>query len=231
MKIKLNQNLNQKLILSQKMRQALSILSLSHEELKQVIQEELLENPLLEVKEGASSPSTVSRPPADLFASFYDQKDFPSRNSIENTLTEPPSLKSFVLKQVEMSPLPEKIKILLKLLISYLDERAYLTINLKEMAQREEIPLNLLEEALRTLQGLEPAGLGGRNLQECLLIQLRNKKSDTRIPQLIIKSHIHNLRERKYKNIAYDLDISFKRAGKAPKDDFILRTKSGKEFF
>ena len=236
MKIKLSQNLSQKLILSQKMQQSLSILSLSHEELKQAIQQELLENPLLEVIENPPAKIKDSIPSSssfrlDPFASFYDKKNTHLKTFIEDSLTETPSLKSFVLKQVELSAFPKKIKILLTVLISYLDERAYLNLNLEELALKEKLPLNLLKEALRVLQSLEPAGLGAKNLQECLLIQLRQKKEDTDVAQLIVKNHLHNLKEKKYKTIAYDLNISFKELDRLLKTILSLEPNPGRSFF
>ena len=237
MKIKLSQSLNQKLILSQKMQQSLSILSLSHEELKQAIQKELLENPLLESIENQKAPARLKGAARvsgygrlDPFASFYDKKTTHSKAFIEDFITEPPSLKSFVLRQAELSLFPKKIKILLALLISYLDERAYLTVNLEELAVKEKISLNLLKEALLALQSLEPSGLGGKNLKECLLIQLRQKKEDTTTPQLIIKNHLNNLKEKKHKTIAYDLNISLKDLAKHLKTILSLEPNPGRNF-
>ena len=235
MKIKLSQNLSQKLILSQKMQQSLSILSLSHEELRQAIQQELLENPLLEVIENPPAKIKDSIPSSssfrlDPFASFYDKKNTHPKTFMEDSLTETPSLKSFVLKQVELSAFPKKIKILLTVLISYLDERAYLNLNLEDLALKEKLPLNLLKEALYVLQSLEPAGLGAKNLQECLLIQLRQKKEDTDIAQLIVKNHLHNLKEKKYKTIAYDLNISFKELDRLLKTILSLEPNPGRNF-
>lgn len=237
MKIKLGQNLSQRLILSQKMQKSLSILSLSHEELKQAIQKELLENPLLEAVETRENLANL-KPPAlslgygrpNLFASFYDKKTNHSEAFMEDFITEPLSLKSFVLKQIESSLFPEKMKILLVFLVSYLNERAYLDVNLADLAEKEKIPLNTLKEALLVLQSLEPAGLGGKDLQECLLIQLRQKKTDTRIPILIIKNHLNNLKEKKYQAIAYDLNLSLKELAKHLKVILSLEPNPGRNF-
>ena len=96
---------------------------------------------------------------------------------------------------------------ILPFLISYLDEMAYLDLDIKELAEKEKISFSLLKEALKALQSLEPIGVGGRDLKECLLIQLKHKKEDTKNAGLIVKHHLQNIKDKKYKVIAYDLDI------------------------
>ena len=215
MPLKLSLSFNQKLTISHRMQQSLSVLSLSHEELNQAIQQELLENPLLETMESMdSSPSETNnfeisrfRMYDSLEASYKKDKKY-SQAFAEDLLSEPVSLKSYVLKQVEMSFFPRKVKVLLPLLISYLDDRAYLDLDIEELAEKEKIPFRLLQESLQALQSLEPIGLGGRNLKECLLIQLRHRKEGTKNTGLIVKHHLQNIKEKKYKAIAYDLNIS-----------------------
>lgn len=216
MSLKLEQRLNQKLTMSHRMQQSLSVLSLSHEELNQVIQQELLENPLLEAVESkdlSPSENKKSEPLSfrmyDALESSYKKTTDNSKGFIEDFLIEPVSLKSHVLKQVELSFFSRKIKVILPFLISCLDERAYLNLNLEELAETEKIPLTLLKEALSALQSLEPMGLGGRNLEECLLIQLRHKKGNTKKACLIVKNHLKNMKDKKYMAIAHDLNISF----------------------
>ena len=217
MSLKLQQHLSQKLTISHKMQQSLSILALSHEELKQAIQKELLENPLLETVETNESNNSDKNQSKisnfkiyDTLESTYEKRKKNSEAPMEDFLTEPISLKSFVLNQVEMSFFPREIKVILPFFISSLDDRGYLNLDLNELALQEKIPLSLLNKSLSALQSLEPMGLGGRNLEECLLIQLRHKKEDTTIPSLIIRNHLQNIKEKKYKAIAYDLNISLK---------------------
>ena len=215
MSLKLECRFNQKLTISHRMQQSLSLLSLSQEELNQAIQRELLENPLLETVDSKASLSEEQRSEVsgfriyDCLESPYMKKGESSKGFVEDFLTEPASLKNHILKQVEMSFFPKDIKALLPLLVSYLNERAYLTVDIEELAEKEKISFRLLESALFALQSLEPVGIGGRNLKECLLIQLRQKKGDTTKAALIVKGHLTNLKEKKYMAIAHDLGISF----------------------
>ena len=216
MPLNFKQHLQQKLTLSTKMKQSLSLLSLSHEDLNQAIQQELSENPLLETVETQDSFSFENKKfeiskTHDFFSSphrgYYGEISN-RKNPIEDYLSEQISLKSYVLKQAETSFFKKEIKLILPLLISYLDEKAYLNVNLEDLSIKEQIPLNHLEEALFALQSLEPIGLGGRNLQECLLIQLRHKTEDTQKASSIVRNHLQNLKDKKYMVIAYDLNIS-----------------------
>ena len=215
MSLKLIYKLNQKFIMSQRMQQSLSVLSLSHDDLNKAIQEELMENPLLEAIDSKDSLSSEKKAAEiinfrmfDSLEPSYKKIKTSSQSFMEDFLTEPVSLESHILKQVEMSFFSKKVKIILPFLISYLDDRAYLNLDLEELSKTEKIPLSLLKESLTALQSLEPIGLGGRNLEECLLIQLRHKKKDTKNTCLIVKNHLQNLKEKKYRAIAYDLNIS-----------------------
>ena len=223
MSLKLNFSLSQKFRFSQKIKQSLRILSLSHEELSSAIQKELLENPLLEAVELEDSAQSLKpvfkSSSSESFA--YDTKIFTGlerdfKNSspplissnLEEQTKEPVSLKSYVSQQAEMSCFSQTIKLILVILISHLDERGYLDLDLRQLSEQEKIPFSLLEKSLKALQSLEPAGLGARNLKECLLIQLQNKKEEK--AQLIVENHLQNLKNKKYKAIAYDLNICLK---------------------
>jgi RNA polymerase sigma-54 factor len=57
-------------------------------------------------------------------------------------------------------------------LVGYVDGRGYLDADLSYVAAELRVPLGLVEEALRALQACEPAGVGARDVRECLLLQL-----------------------------------------------------------
>lgn len=71
------------------------------------------------------------------------------------------------------SPVNEKIWPALSILIASLDERGYLATPLEEIALDHNLDYEMVECALSVLQACEPAGVGARNLQECLALQLR----------------------------------------------------------
>jgi RNA polymerase sigma-54 factor len=62
---------------------------------------------------------------------------------------------------------------LARIIAETLDETGYLTVSLDQIAELSGAPLTLVQEALETVQGLDPAGVGARSLAECLALQAR----------------------------------------------------------
>lgn len=94
-----------------------------------------------------------------------------------------PNLREHLLAQVSLTNIERRDRRLVELLIDALDEDGYLTMPLEELA--ELIPAELgvepeeLHIALRHLQSLDPTGVGARNAQECLELQLLALAEDT----------------------------------------------------
>lgn len=107
------------------------------------------------------------------------------------------SLREHLLGQLKLMQLSERDQSLVLLLVDSLNDDGYLEISLEELA--ESLPLDLevdlleLETALKHLQHLDPAGVGARNLQECLMLQLDALDPDTEHLQqakAIVTSHL-----------------------------------------
>ena len=94
-----------------------------------------------------------------------------------------PTLRVHLLNQLSLIKLSERDQRLVSLLIDTLDEDGYLTQSLEELAglmpPELEVDLEDLQIALRHLQNFEPAGVGARNLSECLTLQLLALPKDT----------------------------------------------------
>jgi RNA polymerase sigma-54 factor len=107
------------------------------------------------------------------------------------------SLREYLLGQLKLMQLSERDQNMVLLLIDSLNDDGYLEILLEELA--ESLPLDLevdlleLETALKHLQHLDPAGVGARNLQECLLLQLNALEPETNYlgqAKAIVTSHL-----------------------------------------
>ena len=203
--MKLSLNLSQKLILSQRLQQSLSILSLSNEELEDLIQKELLENPFLEKEEAFFlKDSSKFRMYDFLESDFRKKSSFKGEEGVKDFSEGEDTLKNHALKQVQQSFYSAKLKEVLNLLISHLDEKAYLRLNLKELSKN--IPQPLIASALKALQSFEPAGIGARSLEECLALQLRRKKAGPKA-EAIARYYLKALKDKKYPYIAGELDL------------------------
>jgi RNA polymerase sigma-54 factor len=97
-------------------------------------------------------------------------------------------------------------------LVGSLDDNGYLQCSLEEVAERFEVELSRVQAILGLLQSLEPIGIGARDLQECLLIQLNYLEQDgidlPRFAREIVADHISELAEHKYTRLASILNTT-----------------------
>ncbi|OYY94218.1 MAG: RNA polymerase factor sigma-54 [Hydrogenophilales bacterium 28-61-23] len=124
-------------------------------------------------------------------------------------------LHQHLIDQLSLTPLSQRDRQLIELLIDALDDDGYLTAPLEELLTLfpDEMELDPIElsTALKLLQSLDPAGVGGRDLGECLWLQLRNFPVDT--PNLakaktLVREHLNLLAEREYGKLKRLLDLS-----------------------
>lgn len=81
-------------------------------------------------------------------------------------------------------------------LIESLDENGYLRADLQTAARTLQMPLENVEQMLEELQELEPAGIGARNLQECLSLQIKRLPERNELAEIIIDDYFTFLRKR-----------------------------------
>lgn len=236
--LKAQLNISQSLKMTTWLQQSIKLLALSRLELKEAVEQELLSNPLLEneeenlketeenSQEKQESASLEENDLSDSHDSSWEDYTYnkPPRNlangndnassSFESFVPEPETLKSHLEWQIQVSPVPNKDKCLLLLLISHLNEKGYLNISLDELEEKESLSQDELEKALFVLQSMDPPGIGARDIRECLLIQARPLKNHKEDLTFIIKNHLHNLERQNYKVIAQNLKKTFEETKK-----------------
>lgn len=131
-----------------------------------------------------------------------DGPDFESRNSHDETLIDK------LLWQLNLVPLSDKDKYIAVTLIDSIDLDGYLSSSVEEIheglydeSDEEPIELDEVEAVLKCIQNFEPAGVGARDLPECLLLQLRQLPEETPwLPQarLVISHYLNLLGSRDY---------------------------------
>ena len=195
MKITLTTKTSQQLSLTPQLQQAIRLLTLSNLELRQELDDFVRDNPLLELEDVADAPVSEAEPEGPTEAAYNLEEELDSladwktkqagdgdddgrEDQDQSTI----SLNSHLREQAAGLQLEPKDRLWLEILIEALDEDGYLRDDLQEIAASfdhvfmEHFDDPLLEEeylvGLRLLQSLEPAGVGARNLQECLLLQL-----------------------------------------------------------
>ncbi len=93
-------------------------------------------------------------------------------------------------------------------LIGSLDESGYLTCALEEVAGTFGVGVEDVDKVLELIQAFDPPGVGARNLQECLLLQLKYRGLTDSMAAAIIRDHFDEFKQKKYVDIARKLRIS-----------------------
>jgi RNA polymerase sigma-54 factor len=92
-------------------------------------------------------------------------------------------------------------------IIGCLDERGYLTSAPEEIAGDLGVPVEEVENVLRVVRTFEPAGVGARDLRDCLLLQLDAAGESETLAARIIRERFSELTERRYPEIARALKV------------------------
>ena len=114
------------------------------------------------------------------------------------------SLHEHLMWQLGLMTIPERDSTLVECLIGALDDDGYLTQSLEELAEalppELEIEPEELQIALRHLQYFDPTGVGARNAQECLALQLEALPADEtqRLALTIVRQHLELLAGRDF---------------------------------
>ena len=169
----------------------IKLLELPTLELEQRIQKELEENPVLD--ENIQNNNTEEGTPKKVSLSEYSASDptpsyklYVNNHSKDakpqyNTFSVKESFQDSLIDQLGYRDLDKKTKFIAVFLIGSLDGDGYLRRDLQavsnDLAFRFQIEASVeeIEDVLKIIQDFEPAGIGARDLRECLLLQLNNK--------------------------------------------------------
>jgi RNA polymerase sigma-54 factor len=146
------------------------------------------------------------------FGSFFDDYLDPGYKSPASESVEKPSFETFLSapvtlgdhlrSQLSVSLISEEIRDAAESIIGNLDEDGYLTAALDEIATAGEHKPEHVDEALRVVQSLDPAGVGARNLRECLLLQIESINGKGGVAWQIVSTQLRLLETRQFKEIA-----------------------------
>lgn len=221
----------QKQILSPQIRQYLKLLQLPLAELSQAIEAEMAENPLLEEAvpspeellpepeqpenrteelEFEKTFEQLGRIDEDFSESFSEAsgsyenpEDLEKKHSYQETLlTQPEALADFLLWQIRLLDLSEAEKKIAEEIIGNIDDDGYLKASVDEITTTTGAGKTQVERMLSVLQTLDPPGIGARNLQEALILQLKKKGLETTLAMKIVTDHLPLLERRDFSGLA-----------------------------
>ena len=132
-----------------------------------------------------------------------DEKD-KKLEALQNTASRPATLQDFLTGQLYLTEVTGRVRELTEYLIHNLDESGYLTQPPEElMAGRSDVYTEEeITQALSVLHSLEPPGIGGRDVRECLLLQLDPKVTDYYLLRELIEHHFEDLMKNKLPRVA-----------------------------
>jgi RNA polymerase sigma-54 factor len=253
----LKQRLQQKLLqkLSPQQIQMIKLLEIPAIQLEQRIKKEMEENPVLE--EGAEDPyedqedvkdeQTTEQQDEFSLEDYMQDDDIPSyrlntqNHSSDQKKEEIPfsmgsSFREQLKAQLGLRKLSEEQEILAEYVLGNIDDDGYLRRELEAIADDLAFSVGMetsyesLHEVLMIIQEFDPAGVGARTLQECLLLQIGRKDlSDpgTELAQKILKNYFDEFTNKHYDKIIQRLGIEEEMLKEALDEILRLNPKPG----
>lgn len=189
-----------KLAMTQELSQAIALLQYTSQELASFLESKATENPLITLESRESNSDFRKK------SSKKQQKESDPKYWIEQIGEEKTSLEDYLLSQIPPNYLSVNENKLMQKLILHLDENGYLRTTTEDLAIHLNEPEVHVKDIMRILQTLEPAGVGARNLQECLLLQVKRKNHPLALA--IIRDYFVPFAEKKWKQVAKELSVS-----------------------
>ncbi|MDO9556240.1 MAG: RNA polymerase factor sigma-54 [Coriobacteriia bacterium] len=204
--------LRQKVTLSPQVYQGLAILAMPVVELRQLIEMELLENPMLEVEEYDDEPTEgederlEDREEERAWDEWLDQ--YEDLNDIESVTPRDPNAEDinseefvggvqifgdYLLEQLGMLDIEEDVGRAAQAIVGSLDDDGFFVGNCAEIAEITGVGGQTAEAALRVVQQLDPPGVAARNVKEALRIQAAYLGFDNELLLVIIDRHLDDV--------------------------------------
>lgn len=204
-KLMLTTRLDQRLLMNQQLKQAITLLQSSTIELTQQLQTALESNPLLEIKEEVEESDNEDDDYED--TNHYDNqtssKKFVSDDDYLENIASKQSLRDFLMQQTLGCHFNENEQVIAETIIDAIDDNGYLTMSVEEICAAIPFTVTVLqiETILAIIQQFDPIGVGARSTQECLLLQLKNAD----VNDLAVQSAIQMIKDETLLNEAFDL--------------------------
>ena len=252
-----SQNLSLQQVLAPQLQQSLLILQAPLLELRNLVQQEMETNPVLE--ELATEPNDDERETPensaadDKFKEEFDQlaklddewrdymaqsssysgrshEDEDKRQFFFDSIVTQETLQQHLLGQLNQTVLDASDRKTAEVIIGNVDDNGFLQATLEEMSMNTGIPQEDFETMLSLIQSFYPPGVGARDLRECLLIQLKREGKQSSLEYKIIAEHMEDLGKRRFPEIARRMGISVEQVQKCANNIAQLDPRPGQIF-
>ena len=253
-RISLQQRLLQKL--SPQQIQVIKLLEIPTMQLEQRIKSELEENPILELIEGEGDDENYDNETDDSqsddefsLEDYINDEDVPNYRLSTNNYSKDDkqvdmpyssgvSFHDSLIEQIGLSNLNEEEELIAEYIIGNIDEDGYLRRDLLSIADDLAFHLNIevklkdLERFLEIIQDFDPPGIGARDLQECLQLQILRKKGkdSTCLASKIIQDNFEEFTKKHYDKIIRKYDITEEELKDAIDEILKLNPKPGSSY-
>ncbi len=252
----LGQNLSQQQRLSPQLQQSLNILQAPVFELRQMVELELQQNPVLEMEspeislEDSASESELNDDGFDeefsrLSAMDEEWRDYlqqsatrsprtsedeEKRQFLFDSLTSPTTLQDHLIQQLSMADGTPQVRAIAEMLIGSLDDRGFLQAPLGELSLQLRLPLVDLQAAAAIIQSFDPPGVGAENLRDCLLLQLARQGREHSLETRIVAAHLDDLARRRFPQVARKLSVPLSEISRAAEHIATLNPRPASAF-
>lgn len=214
----------QKLIMTPELRQAIQMLQFTSQELWQYLDRQVEINPLLEIDGDQRNEENIEEINSKIeeidwkeYLGQYDDisyrntsKNENKETSFENYISAQTSLKEHLLFQLHLSIFENSAKRVGEFIIESIDKNGYLNNSLEDIAAQLDIDVSEVEKILQIIQTFDPAGVGARDLKECLLIQLKVRGVTDNDVYEIVNNHLEDVAQNRLSKISKTLNINLK---------------------
>ncbi|MCL2219262.1 MAG: RNA polymerase factor sigma-54 [Chitinispirillia bacterium] len=165
----------------------------------------------------------------DLGYSYNEEAD-PNEERYEQSPVYDETLEEHLNNQLSEKKFEERIKLLVQFLIGSLDDDGYLRLTVAEISEATDAAGCEVEDAIGVLHRLDPAGVGARDLRECMMLQLRARKMEDTLAMAVLTDHWDSLEKHKIPEIARHLGVEPREVQEAAEVLKTLNPKPGSQY-
>jgi RNA polymerase sigma-54 factor len=252
-----SQNLSLQQFLAPQLQQSLLILQAPLLELRNLVQQEMETNPVLEELATESNDDERETPENsaadDKFKEEFDQlaklddewrdymaqsssysgrsqEDEDKRQLFFDSIVTQETLQQHLMGQLNQTVLDAGDRKTAEVIIGNVDDNGFLQATPEEMSMSTGIPQDDFERMLTLIQSFYPPGVGARDLRECLLIQLKREGKQSSLEYKIIAEHMEDFGKRRFPEIARRMGISVEQVQKCSNAIAQLEPRPGQIF-
>src|SRR5437867_3001953 len=242
-------------VLAPQLQQSLLILQTPLLELRNLVRQEMETNPVLEElpdQSSADGPADVESVADNNFKEEFEKlasldeewRDYMAQSGSYSRSQETQDKRQFffdsipvqetlqqnLIGQLNQTALSADDRKTAEMIIGNIDDNGFLQSTPEQMALNSGIPKENFEKLLALVQSFYPAGVGARDLRECLLIQLQRHGKENTLEYKVVSEHVEDLGKRRFPEIARRMNISVEEVQKAADKIARLNPRPGQIF-